>query len=131
VQRKYTSPTPPEANVLPQNLPESFLPLRPVELQVLLSLLPGPKHGYGMIQDAADRTGRAAIPDVGTLYRALRRMVDLGLIEALDETAEGTQRKEYGITPLGLEVARAESRRLTELLETARSHGLLEPAREG
>jgi DNA-binding PadR family transcriptional regulator len=83
------------------------------------------------MQDAGERTGREVIPDVGTLYRGLRRMVDLGLIEPAPKAPEDTQRKDYRITPLGLEVARAESRRLESLVEIARGHGLLEPAREG
>ena len=44
---------------------------RPVEFDVLLSLAAGERHGYGIIQDAEAR-GSNAVPDVGTLYRALR-----------------------------------------------------------
>jgi DNA-binding PadR family transcriptional regulator len=102
---------------------KSFLPLRPVELHVLLSLADGPRHGYGIIQDATARTGDGTIPDVGTLYRALRRMVDAGLIEAAEGDSE--RRNEYRITPLGRRVAEAESTRLERLLRAARASGLL------
>ncbi len=61
---------------------ESLLPLRPVEFHILLSLAGGERHGYGIIQDARERG--EAVPDIGTLYRALARMVDQGLIEAGD-----------------------------------------------
>lgn len=115
---------------MPQSPPESFLPLRPVELQVLLSVATAPRHGYGIMQDAAERTGADTIPDVGTLYRALRRMVDLRLIEPTSASTGPTQRREYRITPLGLEVARAESRRLAHLVDAARGQGLLEPTGE-
>ncbi|HSK21503.1 MAG TPA: hypothetical protein VK912_20285, partial [Longimicrobiales bacterium] len=54
--------------------PERYLPLRPVEFHILLSLAVGERHGYGIIQDAEGR-GETAVPDVGTLYRALARMV--------------------------------------------------------
>ena len=57
------------------------LPLRPVEFHILLSLAAGERHGYGIIQDILER-GDAPVPDVGTMYRALARMVEAGLIEA-------------------------------------------------
>jgi DNA-binding PadR family transcriptional regulator len=107
---------------------ERFLPLRPVEFHVLLSVSAGPRHGYGIMQDAAERTGKEVIPDVGTLYRALRRMVEGGLIEPSEESGGG-RRNDYRITPLGRRVAEAESLRLASLVRAARSGGLL--GREG
>lgn len=112
------------ATARPTDDVERFLPLRPVEFHVLLSLSVGPRHGYGIMQDAAERTGKEVIPDVGTLYRALRRMVEAGLIEPADEPGGG-RRNDYRITRLGRHVAEAESRRLASLLRAARSGGLL------
>ena len=110
---------------------ERFLPLRPVEFDVLLSLSAGERHGYGIIQDAEAR-GVTAAPDVGTLYRALRRMQDQGLIGPTMRRAApdgGDERRHYyRITPLGLRVARAEARRLAALTRAARASGLLEAA---
>ena len=110
---------------------ERFLPLRPVEFDVLLSLAAGERHGYGIIQDAETR-GYTAVPDVGTLYRALRRMQDQGLIDASERReapdAGNERRNYYQITPLGLDVARAEARRLSVLTRAAMSSGLLDPA---
>lgn len=109
-------------------VPESFLPLRPVELHVLLSLGTRPRHGYGVMQDAEARTGEEVIPDVGTLYRALRRMVERGLIEpaeAPDGAAGDARRVYYALTPLGREVAAAEARRLSSLVDAARAGGFL------
>lgn len=113
--------------------PDAYLPLRPVEFHILLSLAAGERHGYGIIQDAEGR-GETAPPDVGTLYRALARMVEQGLIEpstrrhAPDSGDE--RRNYYRIRPLGLRVARAEARRLAALTRAARAGGLLEePAR--
>src|SRR4029450_9616144 len=57
------------------------LPLRPVEFHILLSLAAGERHGYGIILDIQER-GDAPVPDVGTMYRALARMVEHELIEA-------------------------------------------------
>jgi len=76
------------------------------------------------MQDAAERTGKEVIPDVGTLYRALRRMVEGGLIERVEESAGG-RRNDYRITLLGRRVAEAESLRLESLVRAARSGGLL------
>jgi DNA-binding PadR family transcriptional regulator len=107
---------------------DRFLPLRPVEFEVLLSLAGGDRHGYGILQDAEARGTQP--PDVGTLYRALRRMQDEGLIgtAGLRRGADaGDERRHYyHLTPLGLRVARAEARRLAALAEAARVGGLLE-----
>lgn len=108
---------------------ERFLPLRPVEFDILLSLAAGDRHGYGIIQDAESR-GLGAVPDVGTLYRALRRLQEQGLIspagraEAPD--AQDERRNYYSITTLGRRVARAEAKRLQALTRAARLSGLLE-----
>ena len=108
---------------------DRFLPLRPVEFDVLLSLAAGERHGYGIIQDAEAR-GLTAVPDVGTLYRALRRMQDQGLIDAADRRAAadaGDERRHYyRITPLGHRVARAEAYRMAALARAAMASGLLE-----
>ena len=107
----------------------SFLPLRPVEFHILLSVATGERHGYGIIQDAEQR-GDAAVPDVGTLYRALRRLREQGLIADAEapaaEAAEDERRNYYRITEFGLEVGRAEARRLESLMRAARQRGLLE-----
>ena len=106
---------------------ESLVPLRLVEFHVLLSLAGGERHGYGIMQDIKERG--EAVPDIGTLYRALARMVDQGLIEAIDSRrrpdAEDERRNNYRMTDLGLRVAKAEARRLETLMRAARSGGLL------
>jgi DNA-binding PadR family transcriptional regulator len=99
-----------------------------VEFHILLSLAAGERHGYGIIQDIAAR-GEAAVPDVGTMYRALARMADHGLIDASTRRpaadAGDERRNYYRITPLGLRVAQAEARRLEALMQAARHGGLL------
>jgi len=107
---------------------ETLLPLRPVEFHILLSLAGGERHGYGIMQDARERG--EAVPDVGTLYRALARMVEQGLIAPSgarrDPEPDVERRNYYRITPLGMRVARAEARRLDALTRAARIGGLLE-----
>jgi DNA-binding PadR family transcriptional regulator len=108
---------------------ERFLPLRPVEFDILLSLGEGERHGYGMIKDAASR-GIVRAPDVGTLYRALRRMTDEGLITESDRRlardVDDERRQHYRITPLGRRVARAQALQFAALARAAVDGGLLE-----
>ena len=104
------------------------LPLRRVEFHILLSLATGERHGYGIIQDIEAR-GEIAVPDVGTMYRALARMVDSGLIEPVASQSAhepgGERRNYYRITEAGFVMARAEARRLEALTRAARIGGLL------
>lgn len=107
---------------------DKHLPLRRVEFYILLSLTAGERHGYGIIQDI-EACGETSVPDVGTMYRALARMVESGLIEAAarrpvpDRADE--RRNYYRITSIGRRVARAEARRLEALTRAARVGGLL------
>jgi DNA-binding PadR family transcriptional regulator len=117
-----------EVNMDRDRRSDNLLPLRPVEFHVLLSLAGGDRHGYGIIQDARERG--EAVPDIGTLYRALARMADQGWIEASDTRrdpdADDERRNYYRITDAGLRVAKAEARRLEVLTRAARIGGLLE-----
>jgi len=105
---------------------DAHLPLRPVEFHILLSLAAGERHGYGVIQDIESRDA-AAVPDVGTMYRALARMVESGLIDSVRSTDSGDERRNnYRITDRGLRVAKAEAQRLYALTRAARIGGLLD-----
>lgn len=105
--------------------------LRPVEFHILLSLAAGERHGYGIIQDIQARD-ESAVPDVGTMYRALARLVEQGLIEASSRRpapdADDERRNYYRITTAGRRVARAEAVRLEALTRAARLGGLLPKA---
>jgi len=102
--------------------------LRQVEFHILLSLASGERHGYGIIQDIEAR-GETSVPDVGTMYRALARMAEAGLIEAAARrpaSDSGDERRNYyRITGAGMRVARLEARRLELLTRAARLGGLL------
>jgi DNA-binding PadR family transcriptional regulator len=105
---------------------DAHLPLRPVEFHILLSLAAGERHGYGIIQDIEGRDD-SAVPDVGTMYRALARMVESGLIDSVRSTDSGDDRRNnYRITDRGLRVAKAEAQRLYALTRAARISGLLD-----
>jgi quercetin dioxygenase-like cupin family protein/DNA-binding PadR family transcriptional regulator len=112
---------------------EALLPLRPVEFHVLLSLASGERHGYGILQDIAERDD-ASVPDVGTMYRALARMVDSGLIKASSSSEPGDERRSKNcIAERGLRVAKAEARRLQALTRAVRAnpHSRLRSPPEG
>jgi DNA-binding PadR family transcriptional regulator len=104
---------------------DAHLPLRPVEFHILLSLSSGDRHGYGIMQDIEAR-GDAAVPDVGTMYRALARLSEQALIQSASAGESADERRiNYRITSLGTRVARAEARRLEALAHAARLTGLL------
>src|SRR3954468_14852540 len=104
--------------------PASLLPLKQSIYRVLLALADGEwLHGYAIMQAVAELThGRETILP-GTLYAALARMVDDGLVEAreapADDPSGGPARRYYRRTAFGLAVARAESERLRALLDIA------------
>ena len=108
--------------------PESLLPLPEAALYILMSLSDEDRHGYAVIQDVLARTGGEVRLSPGTLYRSIQRMLEQGLIvEKRERPApeeDDERRRYYRITPLGTAVARAEARRLAELVRLARASGL-------
>jgi DNA-binding PadR family transcriptional regulator len=109
--------------------PDSLLPLRPVVFQVLLSLVDGERHGYGIVQDIAERSSARLQIEPGNLYRTLRFMLDEGLIELSDRRPppgeDDERRRYYRITRYGQRVASAEAARLVEVVADARARKLL------
>jgi DNA-binding PadR family transcriptional regulator len=109
--------------------PSDFLPLKQAVFQILLALGNEQMHGYGVMQALSEKTGGRERILPGTLYASIARMVDQGLVEELDapdgESSGGPQRRYYRTTPLGREVAGAESERLRVLLDVARSEKIL------
>lgn len=104
-----------------------LLPLPPATFHILLALSGGEHHGYAIIQDVEARTGGALRLSAGTLYRSIARMVEQGLIAETTRRrtlADDERRRYYRITPFGRAVARAEMRRLTDLVRLARASGL-------
>jgi DNA-binding PadR family transcriptional regulator len=106
-----------------------------VEFEILLVLTGGESHGYGIIKEASERRpGRGRI-ETGTLYRALKRLTALGLVQPADRRpapdVDDERRRYFAITPFGREVAAAEARRLAAQVEVARTRALLAGAEEG
>jgi DNA-binding PadR family transcriptional regulator len=108
---------------------ESFLPLPTAVFHILVALADRDRHGYSIMQDVDTRTGGKVRLSAGTLYTAIRRMLEQGLIDELrdspdPDSADG-RRRYYGLTRLGRDVAVAEARRFGELLEQARATRLI------
>ena len=108
---------------------ERFLPLTAVAFEILLALADGEQHGYSIMREVERRSSGAVTLHPGTLYRALARLLENGLIEELDERPDGAsddeRRRYYRLTPLGIAVTRAEAERLAGQLAAARQRKLL------
>src|SRR5215475_9220406 len=103
---------------------EALLPLPSATFHILMAVADEPRHGYAIIQDVAARTSGAMRLSAGTLYRSIQRMLEQGLLEEVRERPapenDDERRRYYRITRFGTDVARAEVRRLAELLRLAR-----------
>jgi DNA-binding PadR family transcriptional regulator len=98
-----------------------FLPLSPATLHVLLALTSGDLHGYGILLEVARQSQGAYKIGPGTLYDNLKKLLSQGLVEeAGSPTNEPSPRREYRITPLGCDVLRAETERLSKVVQEAR-----------
>ena len=108
--------------------PDSFLPLPTPVFHILVAVADRERHGYAIMQDVEARTGGKLRMSPGTLYGSIKRMLEDGLIEELDERPapehDDTRRRYYRITAFGRRVAVAESARLSRLLSQARATGL-------
>ena len=102
------------------------LPLTPLSFQILVALADGPKHGYGILKEIEEASGEPLRSSTGTLYLAIQRLEQEGLIEE-DETVAGedSRRRYYRLTAEGRGVAAAETRRLATLLGVAREKKLV------
>jgi DNA-binding PadR family transcriptional regulator len=119
---------------LPPVTPESQLPLAPATFHILLALVGGERHGYSIMKEIASRTEGAVRMGPGTLYGALKRLLEGGLVEESGERADRElgedRRRYYRLTKFGLRVARMEARRLDAMVRSARQKKLIgmEPA---
>jgi DNA-binding PadR family transcriptional regulator len=108
---------------------DSFLPLPTAVFHILVALADRERHGYSIMRDVTARTGGKVRLSAGTLYSAIRRMLEQGLIEEMrnspDPASDDDRRRYYRLTRLGRDAALAEARRLTDMLTQARTTGLI------
>ncbi len=113
--------------------PGDLLPLKPLHFLMLLTLVDGERHAYGIKKDLA---ARGAHRDVGpgTLYRSIAQLTDARLIDQSDRRPvaelDDERRKYYRLTAFGRRVVAAEAARLESLVAAARARKLIaRPAR--
>ena len=101
---------------------EDYLPLREPTFFILLSISSEKKHGYAILKEVEELSRGAVKLSNGTLYGALVRLQDQGLIERVtndQHQTSGKPRKAYRLTKEGLEVLNAEIKRLNSLVKAA------------
>ena len=103
----------------------SFLPLKPNWFHILLSLAGGEQHGYGIMQDVLEQTTGKVRLWPATLYGAIKRLIEAGLIEESDRRPapehDDARRRYYRLTSLGRLVLDAECERLHGLVRAIRA----------
>jgi len=108
---------------------ESFVPLKPVVLHILLVLAAGRAHGYEIMQTAAERSDGPVEISTAVLYRTLSRLLKQGLVAESEARPapqkDDSRRRYYQITPLGRKVLAVELRRLRSILASQPALGIL------
>ena len=110
-----------------------YLPLTPQQFHILLALTQADRHGYGIIREIDDHTGGEMRLGTGTLYTAIARLEQLGLVAESPTrprpARDDERRRYYRLTRLGRVVLEAETARLDVLVRHARRHGIRPTAR--
>lgn len=104
------------------------LPLKPVELQLLLALAEQELHGYGLVQRIAEHTDGVVSLEPGNLYRVIKRLLNEGLLsESTRRPAPDLgdeRRRYYRLTALGARVLTEELRRLQSIVDSSVARAL-------
>jgi len=110
---------------------DSFLPLKPIELLILMTVATGERHGYGIMLDIAERTGGSVRLEAGGLYRNIRRLLaDKLLTESGRRPAadlDDERRRYYALSALGKRVLAAEALRLRAIVRAAEAIRIIDP----
>jgi DNA-binding PadR family transcriptional regulator len=103
-------------------------PLTPLSLHLLLALAERDEHGYGLMKRVREASGGRLKPATGTVYLALQRLEEDGLIveaPAAKSPPDERQRRIYRLTPLGRKTVRREAERLAGIVARAAELKLL------
>jgi DNA-binding PadR family transcriptional regulator len=96
-------------------------PLREPTFLILAALAPQPLHGYAIIGEVTDLSGGRLALRPGTLYGALDRLADEGLLESdREEVVDGRMRRYYRLTDAGASLLEREAARLQDNADAAR-----------
>jgi DNA-binding PadR family transcriptional regulator len=95
------------------------LPLTEPVLLILLSLAEQPRHGYSILKDVEEMSDGRVVLSTGTLYGALRRLLDEEWIERVEEKNSSRGRQAYRLTPRGRSNLQLEVGRMKHLTRLA------------
>jgi DNA-binding PadR family transcriptional regulator len=117
MRRRSESTNPPE-----NPDPGVFLPLPHLPLHILLALAEEPRHGWSVVQKIGKLTEGRHKPSAGSLYLAMSRLEERGLIEDAPRPDDDTdaRRRYFRLTSLGRRVLAAETERLAGLVAISR-----------
>jgi DNA-binding PadR family transcriptional regulator len=105
--------------------PEEFLPLTPAVFHILVALADGEAHGYAIMQSVSEKSMGTVRMGAGTLYGAISRLLEDGLVEESEERPDpkmdDSRRRYYRLTDFGARVLAAETKRMADLVRAARS----------
>jgi DNA-binding PadR family transcriptional regulator len=88
-------------------------------LLILTSLSDEPRHGYALIKDIENLSQGRVRLSTGTLYGAIRRLLETGWIEPFDQQDTSREKQAYRLTPEGRKELAAELERMKELTQKA------------
>jgi DNA-binding PadR family transcriptional regulator len=103
-----------------QDSADSFLPLSPATLHILLALAGEKLHGYAIMQEIARQTDGRYKPGPGILYDNLQRLTKQGIVMPAGEDPDDPRRRYYRLSPLGRRVLSTEISRLEGVVREAR-----------
>ena len=107
----------------------AVLPLTPVAIQILLALSDKHRHGLGIADEIETTTAGKMTLGPGTLYGAMKRLLEQGLIDEPEDTPKGEsddpRRRYYHITPLGTRALELEAKAMADVLQVAKAKRVL------
>ena len=114
-----------------KDTPNTFLPLSPATLHILLSLAGEELHGYAIMQEVQRQSEGKYKLGPGTLYDNLQKMIDRGLVEELGKKLgdEDPRRRYYRLSTLGRGVLSAEISRLDDVVREGKMRLQAKPRR--
>jgi DNA-binding PadR family transcriptional regulator len=94
-------------------------PLSEAVLLILMSLAEGPRHGYAILKDVEQLSQQRVKMSTGTLYGAIRRMLDDRWIRRFAEENASRDRQAYELTDSGHQALSGEVARMRHLTRAA------------
>lgn len=108
--------------------PDPRLPLTPLTMAILLALAEGDRHGYALMKEVEAQTEGRLRPGTGSLYAALERLLEDGLIDESPRAPgpdDDPRRRYYRLTEEGRAVAGAEAERMMRIVDLARARAVV------